>query len=132
VAYTIKQVVEKIELSAYTLRYYEKEGLLPVIARDGNGNRLFNDNDIEWIMLIRCLRDTGMSVSEIKRYVDLCMQGDNTVGVRRAMMAQHKRSVEQKIEQLQDYLVKINKKLSMYDDFVAGKCVNCCSPKIGH
>ena len=65
--FTIKQVAEKLDLTAYTLRYYEKEGLLPFVERDSNGNRIFNDHDIEWIMLICCLRATGMSVGEIKQ-----------------------------------------------------------------
>ncbi|MDF2569750.1 MAG: putative HTH-type transcriptional regulator [Sporomusa sp.] len=127
--YTIKQVAERLDLSAYTLRYYEKEGLLPVIARDENGNRTFNDNDIEWIVLIRCLRDTGMSVGEIKRYVALCMQGDSTTEVRRQIITRHKQTVEQKIEQMKEYLVKINKKLGHYDDCIAGKKSDCCNPR---
>lgn len=126
--YTIKQVGQRLELSAHTLRYYEKEGLLPVVSRDENGNRVFNDNDIEWLLLIRCLRDTGMAVGEIKRYVALCMQGDQTIDVRRQMIEQHKLAVEQKIEQMKNYLVKINKKLGHYDDFIAGKGTDCCNP----
>lgn len=127
--YTIKQVGEILDLSAYTLRYYEKEGLMPVVGRDDNGNRIFNDYDIEWVVLIRCLRDTGMSVREIKRYVGLCQEGDSTIEVRRQMIAQHKRTVEQKIEQMKNYLVKLNKKLGYYDDYVAGKGTDCCNPK---
>ncbi|VBB07389.1 merr bacterial regulatory protein hth signature [Lucifera butyrica] len=127
--YTIKQVAETLDLTAYTLRYYEKEGLLPFIERDKNGNRIFNDNDVEWVSLIRCLRDTGMSVSEIKRYVELCLEGDKTVEVRRLILLQHKKEVEQKIEQMNGYLVRINKKLSYYDNFVIGQ-VDCCNPKV--
>ncbi|HMM20444.1 MAG TPA: MerR family transcriptional regulator [Selenomonadales bacterium] len=126
--YTIKQVGERLQLSAYTLRYYEKEGLLPVVARDENGNRAFTDADIEWILLIRCLRDTGMSVGEIKRYVALCRQGDQTIDVRREIMERHKRAVEQKIEQMKNYLRKIDKKLGYYDAFIAGKGTDCCNP----
>jgi DNA-binding transcriptional MerR regulator len=127
--YTIKQVAEKLDLTAYTIRYYEKEGVLPFVERDENGNRIFNDNDIEWVMLIRCLRDTGMSVGEIKRYVALCMQGDTTMEVRRQIISQHKCAVEQKIEQMNDYLARINKKLRYYDEFVIGRGIDCCNPK---
>ena len=130
--YTIKQVAERLDLTAYTLRYYEKEGLLPFIERNGNGNRIFNENDVEWVMLICCLRDTGMSVGEIKRYVDLCMEGNTTIETRRQIILQHKCAVEGKIKQLNDYLVKINKKLGCYDAFVRGKGVkgvDCCNPK---
>lgn len=129
-SYTIKQVSEMLDLSAYTIRYYEKEGLLPSVSRDDNGIRLFTDKDLEWIRLVRCFRDTGMSVAEIKRYVCLCLQGDDSIPVRRQIIAQHRQAVEQKIEQMQDYLVKLNKKLSMYDDYAAGKCEDCCNPMV--
>ena len=128
--YTIKQVAERLDLTAYTLRYYEKEGLLPFIERNDNGNRIFNDNDVEWVMLICCLRDTGMSVAEIKRYVDLCLEGDRTIETRRQIILQHKRVVEEKIGQMNDYLARINKKLGCYDEFARGKGIDCCNPKI--
>ncbi len=127
--FTIKQVAEKLDLTAYTLRYYEKEGLLPFVDRDNNGNRIFNDHDIEWLMLICCLRATGMSVGEIKRYVALCMEGDTTIESRREIILQHKYAVEQKIAQMNDCLTKINKKLGLYDEFVSGQGIDCCNPK---
>lgn len=128
--YTIKQVAEKLGLTAYTLRYYEKEGLLPFVDRDKHGNRLFKDNDIEWVMLIRCLRDTGMPIGEIKSYVGLCMEGDKTIEVRKQLILKHKQFVEQQIQQMTDYLTRINKKLTYYENFVIGKDIDCCNPKL--
>jgi len=127
--FTIKQVAERLGLTAYTLRYYEKEGLLPFVERDYKGNRIFNDQDIEWIMLICCLRATGMSIGEIKRYVELCKVGDKTIESRRQIILQHKYTVEQKIVQMNDCLARINKKLGCYDEFVKGKGMDCCNPK---
>ncbi|WP_425059282.1 putative HTH-type transcriptional regulator [Sporomusa carbonis] len=127
--YTIKQVAEKLALTTYTIRYYEKEGLLPFVDRDENGNRVFSETDIEWAMLICCLRDTGMSVSEIKRYVDLCMEGDKTIEVRRQILLEHKHIVEQKIAQMNKYLAKIDKKLEYYDNVMTGKAIDRCNPK---
>lgn len=127
--FTIKQVAERLDLTTYTLRYYEKAGLLPFVERDHNGNRVFNEHDIEWIMLICCLRATGMSVAEIKRYVELCMKGDTTIESRREIIVQHKCTVEQKIAQMNDCLVRINKKLGYYDEFVRGEVLECCHPR---
>lgn len=127
--YSIKQVAEMLGLTAYTLRYYEKEGMLPFIERDGHGNRSYSDNDKEWIMLICCLRNTGMAVSEIKRYVALCMEGSNTIEVRRQIILQHKATVEKKIKQMNDYLVRIDKKLGYYDALVDGTGIDCCNPR---
>ena len=126
--YTIKQVAEQFALSAHTLRYYEKEGLLPLVMRDENGNRLFGEADLEWLVLIRCLRDTGMSVGEIKAYVALCQQGNATIFQRREIIAQHKRDVEKKICRMQEYLTRIDRKLQGYDAFIAGESSCVCQP----
>ncbi len=126
--YTIKQVAEQFSLSSHTLRYYEKEGLLPLVTRDEKGNRLFCEADLEWLVLIRCLRDTGMSVGEIKEYVALCQQGDTTIFQRREIIAQHKRDVEEKISRMQEYLARIDRKLQGYDAFIAGKSSCICQP----
>ncbi|MEY8001344.1 MerR family transcriptional regulator [Clostridium sp. Mt-5] len=126
--YTIKQVAEKVELTEYTLRYYEKEGLLPSIDRNEHGVRLFKDNDIEWIRLICCLRDTGMSILKIKDYVNLCIEGDNTIELRRQIILNQKIVTEQKIEEMNKHLDMINRKLKYYNDFIAGKHIDSCNP----
>jgi MerR family transcriptional regulator, aldehyde-responsive regulator len=118
-AYTIKEVSDKVNLSAHTLRYYEKEGLLPYVQRNKYGNRLFGDEDIEWIGLICCLRDTGMPVAEIKHYVDLCMKGDETIQTRRQIILNQKKFIEEQMEEMQVHLDKVNKKLEYYDSLVA-------------
>ena len=126
--YTIKQVAEQFAISTHTLRYYEKEGLLPLVMRDEKGNRLFCEADLEWLVLIRCLRDTGMSVGEIKAYVALCQQGNATIFQRREIIAQHKRDVEKKICRMQEYLTRIDRKLQGYDAFIAGESSCVCQP----
>lgn len=125
--YTIKQVAERVDLTEYTLRYYEKEGLLPSIERDEHGIRQFKENDIEWIRLICCLRDTGMSISKIKDYVDLSIEGDSTIELRRQIILNQKMVTEQKIEEMNKNLDMINKKLKHYNEFVAGKHRDPCN-----
>lgn len=126
--YMIKEVAAKLNLTAYTLRYYEKTGLLPFVKRDDSGNRVFEDNDLEWVMLIRCLRDTGMSVGAIKCYVDLCLEGDSTMETRRQMIVRHKLAVEQRIEQMNGCLARINKKLGCYEKSAVGDGSDVCNP----
>ena len=126
--YTIKSVAERFALTPYTLRYYEKEGLLPFVKRDEHGNRAFAENDIEWLTLICCLRDTGMTISEIRRYVELCMEGTDKILDRRQIILEHKKAVEEKIAQMQKYLAKINAKLQYYDDLAQQKGLDCCNP----
>jgi DNA-binding transcriptional MerR regulator len=128
--YTIKQVAEKLDLTTYTLRYYEKEGLLPFVERDNHGHRLFHDHDIEWLMLICCLRATNMSVGDIKLYVALCLEGDQTIESRRQIIVKHKWAVEQKITEMNGCLTRINKKLGYYDQFINGQGTNSCNPQV--
>lgn len=73
-SYSTKEITEKLNLSMHTLRYYEKEELLPPITRDKNGVREYSDLNLEQLILIRCMRTTGMSISYIRDYMNLCME----------------------------------------------------------
>ncbi|MFZ7121564.1 MAG: MerR family transcriptional regulator [Eubacteriaceae bacterium] len=114
--YTIKEVSKKFNLSSHTLRYYEKEGLLPSINRDSKGNRVYSDNNLEWIQLICCMRATGMSISHIKKYIQLTLQGDDTILERRQIILNQKEIIENHIKEFNHHLHVINKKLKFYDD----------------
>ncbi|MEI4526393.1 MerR family transcriptional regulator [Priestia megaterium] len=118
-SYSMKEMNEKTGLSAPTLRYYEKEGILPFVERDENGKRLYNDMNIEWIRFILALRSTGMPLAEIKRYVELYKQGESTIKERKNMMLQHKEAVEEEMSKTFKYLEQINYKLALYDSLEA-------------
>jgi DNA-binding transcriptional MerR regulator len=125
--YTIKKVAEKFDLTEYAIRYYEKEGLLPNIARDEHGIRNFSEDDIEWIKLICCLRNTGMAISNIKNFVTLCMEGDGTLELRREIILAQKKITEQKIKEMNNNLEMINWKLNHYTGLInEKKANNCC------
>lgn len=76
--YSIKEVAEKFNISSYTLRYYEREGLIPSVLRNDSGRRVYTDIDLGWLQLVCCMRATGMSISYIKNYVNLCTDGIDT------------------------------------------------------
>lgn len=113
--YTITQVAEKSNLTAHTLRYYDKEGLLPFVERSKNGNRDFSDSDLEWIGLICCLKNTGMQIKEIKNFIEWCMEGDSTLEKRRQMFIDHRKIVEEQMSELQKNLNKIDHKIWYYN-----------------
>ncbi|MEL4105456.1 MerR family transcriptional regulator [Oscillospiraceae bacterium WX1] len=113
--YTIKEVSEKFNLPPSTLRYYEKEGLIPSIQRGGNGHRLYNDTDLEWIQIVCCMRATGMSIDYVKRYIDLCLLGENTIPERRKIILCQKEIIENHISEYKKLLKVVNKKLAYYD-----------------
>jgi Predicted transcriptional regulators len=125
--YLASEVSRKLGLSKDTLRYYEKEGLLPLIGRDNSGHRNYTDADIEWIFLIRCLRDTNMPIFKIKQYVSLLKNGEgNSIPERRNILAEHKYYITEKIALFQNLLKLIDKKIDFYDEALqAPETVKC-------
>lgn len=119
--HTIKDVETMYGLPASTLRFYEKEGILPKIQRDGGGRRQYSEEELEWLQLVIALKNTGMSMDEIKRYVELLKQGDKTLENRRNMLLTHKEEVEKKMTQTLAHLEKINRKMAIYDVLVGRK-----------
>ena len=116
-SYTAGEVAAKLGLTKDGLRYYEKEGLLPPIARDGSGHRAYTESDVEWIFLIRCLRDTDMPIFKIKQYVALLIDGGGeSIPERRELLKEHEEILIEKIRTSQNLLHLIGKKLEFYDN----------------
>lgn len=86
--FTIGQVAQIKTISTYTLRYYDDQGLLPKVFRDKNGNRLFTEEDLQWLDMIKCLKNTGMPLEQIKRFVDATYQGSPTLQARLSLLNQ--------------------------------------------
>ncbi|MFF2480008.1 MerR family transcriptional regulator [Paenibacillus sp. NPDC058071] len=112
--YTISQAADLAGISAHTLRYYDKLGLLPFVDRDKNGNRAFKKSDIEWLGIITCLKKSGMSIKKIRQYVEWGMKGDTTLKERLEVFETHKLAVLNQIEEMQSYLQKIDYKIWYY------------------
>lgn len=113
-SYSIGQVAKKTGLSPYTLRYYDHEGLMPFVKRNANGRREFTDENLEFIDLITCLKATGMQLSEIRKFVELAVQGDATLATRLKIFKQQQQAVRKQIEQSQKYLAKLDYKVRFY------------------
>lgn len=112
--YTVKQASAKTNLAAHVLRYYEKEGLLPRVRRSKSGIRHYSEDDLEWLGLICCLKNTGMSIKQIKEFVDLSIVGDSTLKERCEMLQEHKRNVEAKIKDMHEHLDKVSHKIAYF------------------
>ena len=91
--YTVGEIAEKIGVAPSTLRYYDKEGLLPFVERNKSGVRKFKDSDIEWLSIIECLKKTGMPIKEIKKFVMWCIDGDSTIDKRLQLIKERKEAV---------------------------------------
>lgn len=115
-SYTIKQTSEKTGLSEHTLRYYDREGLLPLLSRTKSGIRQFSEQDIQWLCLINCLKNSGMTISDIKKFVILCLKGSETCEERKNILLNHKEHVLKQIENLKSSLNIINYKIDHYKE----------------
>ncbi|MDI4647118.1 MerR family transcriptional regulator [Cohnella hashimotonis] len=113
--YSINEIVKITGIPASTLRYYEQEGILPDVNRNTNGRRMYNDKILEWLELVVALKDTGMSIEEIKAYTNLIQQGDETLDIRREFLLEHKSNVEKSLAKTQYHLEKIIRKITVYD-----------------
>lgn len=112
--YSIKTIAQKSGLSQYTLRYYEREGVLPVVARDVNGNRCFDDEDLELISLICCLKDTGMAIADIKQFIALSKEGVSALPDQRRLLQEHKVHIDEKIKFFQSFAQKVDHKIAYF------------------
>ena len=114
--YSIQEVSAKTGLSAHTLRYYEKEGLLSQVERTPGGFRQYTEEDLEALGLICCLKNTGMSLQEITRFVQLTRQGDQTLKERVGLLREHRESVIQRMNEMQKHLEKVTWKLNFFSE----------------
>ncbi|MFD1851752.1 MerR family transcriptional regulator [Oceanobacillus bengalensis] len=112
--YSISEVAKKLNLTAYTLRYYDKEGLMPFVERTPNGTRLFKETDIDALKIIECLKSTGMPIKEIKRFIDWCSDGDSTLQERYDMFLERKTAVKAQLEELNKTMELIDHKCNYY------------------
>ena len=111
--YTPGQVADKTGFSLDTLRYYERIGLLDDIARTSGGQRKFTDDDISWLGILRCLRDTGMPIATMRRYAGLS-RDERTVAERVALLEEHDLEVGRRIAELQAQREHLRGKIRYY------------------
>jgi len=113
---SIQQAAKATGLSAHTLRYYERIGLIDPIARQANRHRFYRPEDMQWIAFLTRLRSTGMSIEHMLRYATLRRQGDSlsSVSARKRMLDQHTATLEAKLVALQETLMVLHAKVAFY------------------
>jgi len=113
---TIAEVSKKYGLTADTLRYYERIGLLPTVNRKSSGNRDYTQEDCRWVQFIKCMRSAGLSIEVLIEYVSLFQQGNETVATRKELLLEQRKHIFEKIEELQGTLEFLDKKIDGYED----------------
>lgn len=121
--YTVGETARRVGVAPSTLRYYDKEGLLPFVERSGGGIRMFKESDFDWLSLIECLKKTGLPIKEIKNFIDWYMEGDSTISKRLELINRQREEVEKQIEQMHKTLDMLNYKHWYYETALeAGTC----------
>ena len=102
--YTVGEMAKRLGVAPSTLRYYDQEGVLPFVERSEGGIRVFKESDYEWLQVIGCLKKTGMQLRDIKTFIEMAMQGDQTIEPRLALITKQKESVKAQIAELEETL----------------------------
>ena len=119
--YTMKQTCEKTGLTYDTLKFYCNEGLIPNVKRDKNNYRVFSDKNIEWIKSLSCLKNCGMSITEMKEYLKLCLEGQSSIPERQKILDVKLKELQNKINEIQESIDYIHWKQNFYNDVLSGK-----------
>ena len=114
-AYTIGEMSKMLNVSSSTIRYYDKEGLLPFVERTEGGIRVFKEKDYEFLKIIHCLKATGMQIKDIRKFILLVIQGDKTIDASLKLFQNQKNEVEKQIQQLEEALDTIKFKCWYYE-----------------
>ncbi len=113
--YTVGEMAKLLGVTASTLRYYDKEGLLPFVERSSGGIRMFRESDFEWLRVIGCMKKAGMSIKDIRQYIELALQGDDTIELRLSMFRRQREALEQQMEELRHTMEMVDYKCWYYE-----------------
>ena len=113
-SYSISEVAKMLNVSTYTIRYYDKEGLFPLVKRV-NGIRVFEDKDFPWLRMLNCLKNLNMPIKKIKEYVDLALKGDETLKERYQLILEQEENIQKQIKELKYYKKQIDFKKAYYE-----------------
>ncbi|WP_010532228.1 MerR family transcriptional regulator [Lentibacillus jeotgali] len=130
--YSVWEVAKFLDLTEHTVRYYTDKGLVPSIKRDKNNHRLFDDESINWLTGVKYLKQCGMSVEDIKAYVDLCLQGDATIEERYDIIMKQKANAMDQLEEAKQKAKYMEDKASHYMDIINHKISDDMNPGKWH
>ncbi|MCT1901999.1 MerR family transcriptional regulator [Oceanobacillus sojae] len=119
--YTVKQVAEKLDMNPHTVRFYTDNNLIPDLKRGENNVRLFDEDAIGWLTGVKNLRDCGMSLKAIRKYVDLCLIGQEALPERIEIVREQQEKVNRELEKLQRCATYLSDKLDFYDRLQKGE-----------
>ena len=125
--YTIKQVSAASGLTEHTLRYYTDQNMIPC-QRDGSNRRVFDDESLNWLQGVKCLRSCGVSIEDIKLYCDMCREGDGALQKRYEFMLRQRELAHRRLKEAQEVADYMDHKVAHYEEIMAGRIVDDANP----
>lgn len=116
--YTIKEVAKKMDISEHTLRFWAKCVFFPFVQRNSNNIRMFSEDDLNWVKIVKCLRSVGTENKAIKRYIDLCIIGDSTIEERYNIILATKKKALEQLDELNNQLKILDYKEEYYQNLI--------------
>ena len=119
--FTMKEACNQTDMTYENLKFYCNEGLVSNVKRDKRNYRMFDNHDIKWIQSLNCLKNCGMSIAEMKEYIELCLIGESTIPERKVILDIKRKSLVEQLKQVQNCIDYIDWKQGFYDDVLSGK-----------
>ncbi len=126
--YTIKEVADKMDVSEHTLRFWAKSGFFPFLTRNDNNVRMFSENDLNWVRIVKCLRSVGTQTKDVKRYIDLCIIGDSTIKERYQIILDTKAKALEQMDELKKQLELLDYKENFYKNLIKNHSEDIWNP----
>jgi len=117
-----------MNISPYTLRFYDKKGLFPFVKRNSKNVREFNEEDLEWVYIVMCLRATGLSISNVQYYINLFRQGDETIKKRLELLIEQRKVIKKQLVELKQKSEMLEYKIALYQGIINGNTVSLHNP----
>jgi DNA-binding transcriptional MerR regulator len=116
--YTIKEAAHKSKLTEHTIRYYTDNGLVPNLKRDKHNNRLFDEESLNWLVRVKYLKNCGMSIKDIRHFVDLYIEGDSTILLRYEIILKYREIAREQLEEALKRVEFMERKVKRYQDII--------------
>lgn len=118
---TIAEVSQKYGITADTLRYYERIGLIPPVNRNASGNRDYTEEDCNWVQFIKCMRSAGLPIEVLIEYVSMFQKGNSTIKARKELLMEQRSQLAEKIKDMQQTLERLDKKIGGYEERILAR-----------
>jgi len=126
--HTVKETALITGLTEHAVRFYTDKGLVPSVQRNQNNIRMFDEESINWLLGVKCLKQSGMPIEAIKTYIDLCLKGESTLPQRSALMKEHKEAALAKLEEAKRHVAHLEEKTALYQAILENRTPDTTNP----